>query len=233
MQAVFQHPWNVTLDEARAIQQELRQRISLVDAISPAAIRLVGGIDTGYVKSDRGTTGFAAVVIMTYPELAPRETVIGEHPVEFPYVPGFLTFREGPPILAALERVTSEPDVLLIDGHGYAHPRRLGIATHIGVLLDRPTIGCAKSVLVGHYDEPEDRFGATSPLIHGEEIVGAAVRTRPGHAPLFVSPGHKLSVATAVSIVLACCRNHGYLPVPTQAAHNAVTQHTRPLRKRR
>ncbi|GIW03812.1 MAG: endonuclease V [Thermomicrobiales bacterium] len=233
MQAVYRHPWNVTVEEARAIQQELRKRVSLVDAVALDAIQHVGGIDTGYVNNELGTTGFAAVVVMSFPALVQCEIAIGEHRVEFPYVPGFLTFREGPPILAALERVAIEPDVLLIDGHGYAHPRRLGIATHIGVLLDRPTIGCAKSVLVGQYEEPDGRFGAHSPLIHQGEVVGAAVRTRPGHAPLFVSPGHKLSVATAVSIVLACCRDNGYLPVPTQAAHEAVARHTRPLRKRR
>ena len=233
MQAVYRHPWNVTVKEARAIQQELRKRVSLIDAIALDAIRHVGGIDTGYVTYEQGTTGFAAVVIMSFPALERREIVVGEHRVEFPYVPGFLTFREGPSILAALERVAIEPDVLLIDGHGYAHPRRLGIATHIGVLLDRPTIGCAKSVLVGKYEEPDDRFGAHSPLIHQGEVVGAALRTRPGHAPLFVSPGHKLSVTTAVRIVLACCRDNGYLPVPTHAAHDAVTQHARPLRKRR
>ncbi|HEY8447887.1 MAG TPA: deoxyribonuclease V [Thermomicrobiales bacterium] len=233
MRIVRAHRWDVSVREASAIQRELREQISLVDAISPSEVRLVGGVDTGYVKRDDGMTGYAAVVVFTYPDLQHRETVIGERRVEFPYVPGYLTFREGPSVLAALDKLTTDPDVLLVDGHGYAHPRRLGIATHLGVVLDRPTIGCAKSILVGKYDEPPDEFGAHTPVIHQGEVVGAAVRTRPAHSPLFVSPGHKISVETAVEIALACCRDGGYLPVPTQAAHNAVAEHTRPLRKRR
>jgi deoxyribonuclease V len=120
--------------------------------------------------------------------------------------------------------------VVLFDGHGYAHPRRLGIATHLGLVLDRPSIGCAKSKLVGDYAEPERLFGATTPVVHRGETVGLAVRTRPRHKPLFVSPGHKLSIETAREIALACCRDGNFLPEPTRLAHETVTAHTRALR---
>lgn len=226
------HEWNVTVAEARDIQRDLSQHVSLEDAISVSDIHLVAGVDNGYVKFEPGFTAYGAAVSFHYPSLDHNETVFADRPAEFPYVPGFLTFREGPVMLDALLKLDSAPDVILVDGHGYAHPRRFGIASHLGVILDHPTIGCAKSILVGHYDEPADTFGAHTPLIHNDEIVGYAVRTRPGHAPLFVSPGHKLTVDTALHIALSCCRDNNYLPIPTQAAHNAVAEYTKPLRKR-
>jgi deoxyribonuclease V len=227
------HPWVIGVQEARAIQEQLRELVVLENAIPFAEIRTIAGIDNGYVKFPEGYVAYAAAVVFTFPELEPVETAFGEAPVDFPYVPGYLTFREGPAILDALAKLQSEPDVLLFDGQGYAHPRRIGLATHMGVVLDRPTIGCAKTRLVGSYEEPYDEPGAVSPLIDKGEVVGAAVRTRPGHQPLFVSPGNRLDVDTAVKIVLASHRDDDFLPVPTQAAHNAVTQHTAPLRQRR
>jgi deoxyribonuclease V len=169
----------------------------------------------------------AAIVVLSFPALEIVETAVSWQPVTFPYVPGLLSFREGPAILAACAELRSEPDVLLFDGQGYAHPRRLGLASHLGVILDRPTIGCAKSRLVGQYEEPERRFGAQTPLIERGEVVGAAVRTRPRHKPLFVSPGHKLSVETAVAITLACCRDGAFLPEPTRLTHEIVTRERR------
>ena len=130
-------------------------------------------------------------------------------------------------VLAACAALVSEPDVLLLDGHGYAHPRRFGLASHIGVLLDRPTVGCAKSRLIGQYEEPERIFGANTPLTDHDEVVGAAVRTRPRHKPLFVSPGHEVSVETAVAIAVACCRNGHFMPEPTRLAHELVTRERR------
>jgi deoxyribonuclease V len=147
-------------------------------------------------------------------------------------VPGLLSFREAPAILDAFRQTRTTPDVVLFDGHGYAHPRRLGIATHLGLVLDRPSIGCAKSKLIGDYEEPERVFGATTPVIHHGEIIGLAVRTRPRHKPLFVSPCHKLSLEMARAIALACCRDGAFLPEPTRLAHETVTAHTRPLRQR-
>lgn len=228
----YPHPWDVTVSEARAIQRDLAAHISLADTVAFDAIQQVAGIDNGYVKGDVGFTGYAAAVGFTFPALEPAEPVFAEQPVAFPYVPGFLTFREGPAMLDALLRLDPEPDVILVDGHGYAHPRRLGIATHLGVVLDQPTIGCAKSVLTGRFDEPANEFSAHTPLIDRGEVVGYAVRTRLDHAPLFVSPGHNISLETALAVVLACCRENEYLPLPTQAAHDAVAAYTKPLRRR-
>jgi deoxyribonuclease V len=139
-------------------------------------------------------------------------------------VPGLLSFREIPAVLAACANLTTEPDMLLCDGQGYAHPRRFGLASHLGVALERPTIGCAKSRLIGEFEEPERIFGAHTPLVDRGEVIGAAVRTRPRHKPLFVSPGHMVSVETAVAIALACCRDGQFLPTPTRLAHESVTR---------
>lgn len=227
------HAWAISVREAREIQEQLRDKVVLENSIDYEEIRTVAGIDNGYVKSLEGYVAYAAAVVFSFPDLELLETAIGEALVDFPYVPGYLTFREGPAILDALAKIESTPDVLLFDGQGYAHPRRIGLAAHMGVVLDHPTIGCAKSRLVGSYEEPADDASAVSPLIDKDEVVGAAVRTRPGHPPLFVSPGNRLDVDTAVRIVLASHRDDDFLPIPTQAAHNAVTLHTAPLRKRR
>lgn len=226
------HRWDVSVAEARQIQADLAARVVLEDAVAFDRIGLVAGVDNGYVKHGDRYVAYAAAPLFAFPTLEPRDVAIGEAPVVFPYVPGFLTFREGPAILDAFANLPDEPDVLLLDGQGYAHPRRIGLATHIGVLLDRPTIGVAKSRLVGSYDQPADAFGAWSPLVDRGEVVGAALRTLPGHDPLFVSPGNRITVETALRVVLACCREGTFLPVPTGAAHDAVTAHTAPLRKR-
>ena len=217
------HPWDVTPGEAVAIQRRLRGQVSLADAVDPAAVRVVAGVDNSYVREGEATIGIAAVIVLNMPELEVLETVTAEEVVTFPYVPGLLSFREAPAILAAFRRLATEPDVVLFDGQGYAHPRRLGLASHVGLTLDRPAIGCAKSRLVGSWEEPAQVFGAWNPLVHRGELVGAALRTRPGHAPLFVSPGHKVTVETAVGITLACCRDHHFLPEPTRLAHATVT----------
>ena len=227
------HQWDITVQEARKLQRELAGLVSLTPSPELQAISIVAGIDNGYVKLETGWVAFAAAVVFSFPALELVETAIGEAPVTFPYVPGFLTFREGPAILAALAGLTTEPEVLLFDGQGYAHPRRIGLATHMGVVLDHPTIGCAKTRLVGKYDEPPDEPSAVSRLIDRGEVVGAAVRTKAGHDPLFVSPGHKVDVDLAVLITLACCRPGEFLPVPTKAAHDAVMAHTAPLRRRK
>ena len=227
------HSWDVTPAEARAIQRELAPRVALVDAIDVAAVRIAVGVDNGYVKTDAGYVAYAAAVAVLLSDLTVLEVVYGSAPASFPYVPGLLTFREAPAILAAFAAIRAEPDVLLFDGQGYAHPRRFGLASHLGVILGRPAIGCAKSRLVGEFDEPADEFGAWSPLVAGDETVGAALRTRPGHDPLFVSPGHLIGVETAVAIVKACCRGAAFLPVPTGVAHDAVTEYTKPLRGKR
>jgi deoxyribonuclease V len=221
------HRWDVSPAEARSIQVDLAARVDLTDAISPDAIGTVAGVDNTYVKAEGRTTAGAVVVVLTFPAMKIVETTAAWQPIAFPYVPGLLSFREAPAVLAACADLTVEPDAFLCDGQGYAHPRRLGLASHLGLFLDRPTIGCAKSRLVGAYEEPERIFGAQTPLVDRGEVVGAAVRTRPRHKPLFVSPGHKISIETAVDVALACCRDGAFLPEPTRLAHDLVTQERR------
>jgi deoxyribonuclease V len=226
------HGWDLSPDEARALQAELRPRVELRDVIQPDQVRLVAGVDSGYVRNDQGTIGFAAVVVLRFPELEVVEQRIASRPVTFPYIPGLLSFREAPAVLAALEAVESEPDLLVFDAQGYAHPRRLGAASHLGLFVDRPTIGCAKSRLIGRYQEPPREAGARTDLVDRGETIGAVVRTRPSAAPLFVSPGHLMTVDTAVELVLATCRPGRRLPEPTRLAHDLVTTHTRGRRPR-
>jgi deoxyribonuclease V len=221
------HPWDVTPAEARAIQADLAGRVALTDAVSLDAIATVAGVDNAYVTIAGEPMACAAVVALSFPALEVIETVVAWRPVAFPYVPGLLSFREAPAVLAACAGLKAEPDVLLLDGQGYAHPRRCGLASHIGVILERPTIGCAKSRLVGRFTEPERRFGAHTPLLDRGEVVGAAVRTRPASKPLFVSPGHLVSVETAVAVALACSRQGALMPVPTRLAHETVTRERR------
>lgn len=219
------HTWNVTPKEAAAIQRAMRERVSLVDAVDTDDIRIVAGVDNAYRGRGKETIAYAVVVALEFATMEVIERSYAERAARFPYVPGLLSFREAPAILDAFQGLKVEPDVLLFDGQGIAHPRRFGLASHLGVVLDRPSIGCAKSKLVGTFEEPERVFGSWTPLIHRDETVGVALRTRPTHAPLFVSPGHKLSVSTAVGIVLRCCRDERFMPEPTRLAHDAITEY--------
>ncbi len=202
------------------------------DAFNLDQVRVVAGVDIGYLHPRGSTMACAAVVALAFPSLEELESHTVTETVEFPYVPGLLAFREVPPILAALRPLRAEPDVVLVDAHGYAHPRRFGAASHLGVLLDRPTIGCAKSRLIGRYEEPPRAAGAWTPLIDRGEVVGAAVRTHPGKAPLFVSIGHLVSLETAVALALACSRGNSIMPEPTRLADVLTKECTRTLRAR-
>jgi deoxyribonuclease V len=217
------HRWDVSPAEARRLQAELRQEVRLMDIITLTDLTSVAGVDNGYVREHDRTVAHAVAVRLAFPDLTLLEEAHAAVPVTFPYVPGLLSFREAPAILAALRGLTGAPDVILFDGQGIAHPRRFGLAAHLGVVLGRPAIGCAKSRLTGAYEEPADAPGAHTPLVDRGEVIGAAVRTRAGHAPLFVSPGHLVSVDTAVAIVLAYCRPGQFLPEPTRLAHDRVT----------
>lgn len=228
METLQLHDWNLSPADARRLQQELRDRLVLTDALRLEEVRRVAGVDNAYTRGEGGTTGHAAVVVLDYPAMEVVETRCASVPVSFPYVPGLLSFREAPAVLEALRQVESEPDVVLFDGHGYAHPRRLGLASHLGLLLDRPTVGCAKSRLVGRHEEPPEEPGGWAPLRDGDEVIGAALRTRRGHAPLYVSQGHRIRLETAVALVLACCREGRFLPEPTRLAHEAVGAYARP-----
>ena len=225
------HPWDLTPAEAAEVQRRLRRELRLEDTIRPAEVRMVAGVDNGYLAVGTPTTGCSAAVALRLPELEVVETRRACVEVTFPYVPGLLAFRELPAMLAALQELQTEPDVILVDAHGYAHPRRMGAASHLGLLLDRPTIGCAKSRLIGRYEEPPPELGAWRPLVDRGEVVGAVVRSRPKGAPLFVSPGHKVSVQGAVEIVLACLRGRSIMPEPTRLADALVKEETRRRRQ--
>ncbi|MDY7040592.1 MAG: deoxyribonuclease V [Chloroflexota bacterium] len=215
MEATTQQRWDVTPQEAITIQQRLR--FSVVTKNRLGAVHTVAGVDVGFW----GEVAQAAVVVLRYPELEPVDYVLSRRPVTFPYVPGLLAFREGPVVVDALEQLRADPDLLIFDGHGLAHPRRMGIATHIGVLMDRPSIGCAKSRLCGEHHQPAEVRGSMARLTDGDEVIGMVVRTRNRVNPVYVSIGHKVDLETAVTCVLRCCRKYR-LPEPIRHAHRVA-----------
>lgn len=210
------HCWDVSPQEAIRLQQQLAPLIDLTGDIT--YVETVAGIDVGIKHG----IARAAVVVMTFPGLQIIERRLAEEAVTFPYVPGLLSFRELPVILLALANLESAPDLLICDSQGYAHPRRMGLATHLGILLDHPTIGCAKSRLCGIYEQPKEQRGSYTWLYDGEERIGAAVRTRTRVQPVFVSVGHRIALERAIDIILRC--GGGYrLPEPTRWAHHIAS----------
>ncbi len=212
------HGWNVTATEAIALQKELAPRV--VREGDPGDVRLVAAADLAFVDRRwprQPTRGRAAVVLMRYPELEVIEEQVVEGDVSFPYVPGLLSFREAPLLAQALERLEGRPDLLLIDGQGYAHPRRFGLASHVGLMADLPTIGCAKSRLCGEHAEPGRRRGSKVELRQGGEVIGTVLRTRDGVKPLYVSVGHKIGLEAAAQWVLRLAPRFR-LPEPIRVA---------------
>ncbi|HXX74439.1 MAG TPA: deoxyribonuclease V [Nitrospiraceae bacterium] len=208
------HPWNVTPQEAVQIQEQLRRKVLSRGRVPRPA--LVAGADAAFDLESRLV--FAAVVVLSFPDLERVETVIHRDRCTFPYIPGLLSFRESPALLHAFARLRHDPDVIFIDGHGLSHPRSAGIACHIGISVDRPVIGCAKSKLTGEFREPGLARGATSMLYDPQgKVMGAVVRTRDRVKPVFVSVGHKISLAEAVRLTLACGRGYR-IPEPTRQA---------------
>jgi deoxyribonuclease V len=198
------HAWDVTPSEAVALQKKLREKVVLQPL--PKTIRHVAGADISFNRfSD---VVYAAIVVLRLPELELVSSAGVVTKATFPYVPGLLSFRETPPLLEAWQKLKMQPDVLMLDGQGIAHPRRFGIACHIGLLLDLPTVGCAKSVLVGHYDEPAQEAGNTSPLIHKDEVIGAVVRTKNRVNPVYISPGYLADIPSAVGLALSCVKGY-------------------------
>jgi deoxyribonuclease V len=206
------------LEPARAIaqQRELARQLKFVPLTRP--IRTLAGIDVS-VKAGRA---LAAVVLLAYPSLKEMERRTTMLPVSYPYIPGLLTYREAPAALEALAALECEPDLLMFDGQGYAHPRRMGLASHLGLILDRPSIGCAKSRLCGAAENPGTDRGSHCPLVEHGEVVGAAVRTRTRVRPVYVSAGHLIDLETAISVVLDACRGYRR-PEPTRLAHRLST----------
>ncbi|MDO8672195.1 MAG: deoxyribonuclease V [Dehalococcoidia bacterium] len=211
------HSWQVNPAEAREIQCRLASQVSRRTEL--VKVEFIAGVDVS--TNARLGLARAAVVILRFPDLTVEEYALVEEPIAFPYVPGLLSFREAPSILKAFEGLKSTPDLVMVDGQGIAHPRRMGLASHLGLLLDLPVIGCAKSILVGqHGDLPEEQ-GSLAYLIDGDDVVGAAVRTRKGVKPVYVSIGNKIDLPTAIGLVNNCCR-HYRLPEPTRLAHLAA-----------
>lgn len=213
------HPWNVSPGEAIAIQNRLRSLVRTQDELPPD-IQRVAGVDVGF--EDNGTVTRAAVAVLDFPSLTSVESRIARLPTEFPYIPGLLSFREIPALVAALGALDTLPDLILVDGQGYAHPRRLGIACHLGVLTGLPTIGVGKTRLVGTHGEVPDRRGAWVPLRDREETVGAVLRTRTGTKPIYVSAGHRVGLEAAVDWVMRCTGRYR-LPETTRQAHRLAS----------
>ena len=211
------HAWDLTPAEAVALQRRLRSEIVADRAIDLGAVRLVAGVDVS-VKNERSR---AAIVVVTFPGFLLVETAVAERPTPFPYIPGLLSFREGPVLEEAFGRLRTEPDVFLFDGMGTAHPRRIGIASHMGLWLQRPTIGVGKTRLVGTNAALPEEKGAHVPLIDRGETIGAVVRTRTAKHPLFISPGHLADIPSAVELVLACSPKYR-LPEPIRLAHKTA-----------
>jgi deoxyribonuclease V len=208
-----EHPFDVSPGEAVALQRRLEALVR-EDPLDITTVRTVGGLDVS-VREDRVR---AAVVVLDAETLSVVDQAVWEGPVAFPYVPGLLSFREIPALIPALEGLRSLPDVLVLDAHGRAHPRRFGLACHLGVLLDRPTVGVAKTLFVGRYDGLGEAKGSVAPLVHREETVGAAVRTRDKVLPVFASVGHRCTLADAVALTLRTTGRFK-IPEPTRLAH--------------
>lgn len=213
------HDLQVSPAEARRLQDELASRVEVGPALDLGSLRYVAGADV----STEGERAFATVAVLSFPELAVVEVQGYEAPLTFPYVPGLLAFREIPSVAGALRKVEAPVDAVIFDAQGRAHGRRMGLASHLGLFLDVPSVGCAKSRLVGSYEEPAPEKGRATDLVHRGEVVGKVVRTRERVSPVFVSVGNRIDLESAVKLVLACCTRYR-LPEPTREAHKAANR---------
>ncbi len=211
------HDWEVSVAQAREIQLSLAKKVVTEDGVVNP--RIIAGIDIS--APDARGVARGAVVVLRYPEFGIVEVKVVEDKIMFPYIPGLLSFRESPLLLAACEKLCNVPDLVLIDGQGIAHPRRFGLASHVGLFLDLPTIGCAKSILCGQHQPAGEEAGSHAELFDNGELIGAALRTKSGVKPIYVSVGHKINLASALQWVMKCCRGYR-LPEPTRLAHLAA-----------
>ena len=208
------HSWQVSSTQALDIQQRLAARVSRVSEVTTP--RFIAGVDISVNEALGMASG--AVVVLQYPELRLVETKVVSGKLDFPYIPGLLSFRESPLTLAACQRLTVTPDLILVDGQGIAHPRRIGLASHLGLFLNTPTIGCAKSLLCGKHEEPGEEPGSYTEVVDRGEIIGAVLRTKLGVKSIYVSIGHKVDLETAIYWVMECCRGYR-VREPTRLAH--------------
>lgn len=215
--------WASTPEEAREVQERLRHRVVNEGRLGP--VRIVVGLDAHYEPHQGLVWGAAAA--MSYPELQLLESALASAPLALPYVPGYLSFREAPALLSALGQLSLHPDLILVDGQGLAHPRRFGLACHVGVQANVPTVGVAKSRLIGSHEDPDTKRGSSTSLLFHDEVVGAVVRTRDSTRPLYVSVGHRISLDSAVEWVLRCAPRYR-LPEPIRAADRLSRVHSGP-----
>jgi deoxyribonuclease V len=226
------HDWDLSYAQARELQKRLAGEVEFTPL--EGVPKVIAGLDCAFSRDGKRT--FAAVVVLKVVgsrggasaaaggfEFEHVETATAEQETRFPYIPGLLSFREAPVCLEAVEKLRRQPDLFMIDGQGVAHPRRLGLAAHLGLFFDKPTIGCAKSRLIGTYEEPGPEKGACSLLHDGNEVIGAVVRTRSRVKPVFVSVGNKCRLEDAIRITLACATKYR-IPEPTRLAHQAVSR---------
>jgi len=213
------HSFGLSPPEARQLQEELSSQVVQGPPLDLSGVRYVAGADV----STQGEMAYATVVVLEFPGLSLVEVKGYEAPLGFPYVPGLLSFRELPSVVGALEKIESAVDALILDAHGLAHPRRLGSASHLGIFLDVPTVGCAKSRLVGHFEQPRRQKGSATDLVHRGEVVGSALRTRDGVSPVYVSVGSGIDLRSSIGLVLACCTKYR-LPETTRQAHAAANR---------
>lgn len=214
--------WDGNVAKARSVQTELAARVRLVDDHPP--LRRIAGVDVGFEED--GTVTRAAAVLLDAASLAPLAEVIARQPTRMPYIPGLLSFRELPALLEALEQLPETPDMVFVDGHGIAHPRGLGIAAHLGVVTDLPTIGVAKSILVGVHEDVGMLRGDRVPLHYKGALIGCVLRSKDNVRPLIISPGHRVSMEAAPDLVLACCTKYR-LPEPTRLADRLASRRDR------
>lgn len=221
VRAMIDGEWNYSVQEAIAIQKTIAHNVIIEG--KPENIKYIAGIDIALTPDGMG---YCIIAVFTFPQLELCEEVFSSDPITFPYVPGLLSFREGPLVIKAYEKLHIKPDLLIFDGQGIAHPRRCGIASHLGVILDVPSIGCAKSRLCGTYTEPGPNKGDRAYLYDKDEIIGVVLRTRTRVKPVFVSPGHKVGIDEAADIIMQCTDNYR-VPLPTRYAHCRVGEYKR------
>jgi deoxyribonuclease V len=213
------HEWDLSCAEARQLQLRLAQRVRFTAMKKKP--RIIAGLDCAFSKD--GKRIFASAVVIDLSDFSIIETTTAARKVDFPYIPGLLSFREAPACIDAIEKLKTTPDVFIVDGQGFAHPRRFGIACHIGAIVDKPTVGCAKSRLIGTFEEPGGKKGSYNPLMDSGEEIGVVLRTRTDVKPVYVSVGHKCTLNDAISVVLQCTTKFR-LPEPSRLAHQLVGQ---------
>lgn len=213
------HSWDVTPEQAMQIQHQLRSQVQTTDDFGE--LKYVAGVDVAF--EDEGNTTRAAIVTLNFPYLTVHEQILVRRPTTFPYIPGLLSFREIPTILAALEQLETLPDMLLVDGMGILHPRRLGIASHLGVITNLPSIGVGKSPFVGKHQPLADERGAWQPIVDRGQTIGAVLRSKVGVKPLYISSGHRVSLESALAIVMQCLTKYR-LPETTRLADKLSKQ---------